>query len=406
MHRSNQESCRAGIVGAGPAGLATAIALARHGIEVHVFEKHPSLAALGAGVLIQPQGVAALDDLGVGAAFEAASVPIERLVGLNHRGWKLVDIAYRDLQARAVSRAALGKVLYQECLRLGVAVHFGVDAGAVRVEDGRGVIDGGDSNDSSGAPPDFDFVVNAKIATTKHPAPGGRAAPSTPKSRGARWWLIDQPDWPAPTDLLQRYGGTRRMFGIMPTERVAGALQVSFFWSLHRDDHAAWLATPIEDWKAQLLDLWPESKPLVERIHSHEQFAFAAYRHARPERLAAGPIAIVGDAAHAMSPQLGLGTTLAVQDALALATNVAQHGPALGLQRYSAGRLRTVRAYQLLSRALTPCFQANANGWWRDLLFAGSLYVPGTRYLMHRSIAAPRRCVRQAWREATDLPRP
>jgi hypothetical protein len=34
---------------------------------------------------------------------------------------------------------------------------------------------------------------------------------------------------------------------------------------------------------------------------------------------------------------------------------------------------------------------------WRDLLFAGALKVPGSRYLMYRSIAAPRRCLRQAW---------
>lgn len=52
---------RIGIVGAGTAGLSTAIAFARAGHAVDVFEKHPSLATLGAGVLIQPQGVAALD---------------------------------------------------------------------------------------------------------------------------------------------------------------------------------------------------------------------------------------------------------------------------------------------------------------------------------------------------------
>ena len=105
----------------------------------------------------------------------------------------------------------------------------------------------------------------------------------------------------------------------------------------------------------------------------------------------------VGDAAHAMSPQLGLGTTLAVQDALALATKVNEFGPVDGLTRYSASRLFAVRAYQALSKALTPCFQADSNGLWRDLVFAGSQFMPGTRYLMHRSIAAPRRCVRNAW---------
>lgn len=391
MQRSNLRPCRVGIVGAGTAGLATAIALARSGHEVQVFEKHPSLATLGAGVLIQPQGVAALEDLGVAHAFEAASLPIERLVGLNHRGWKLVDIAYRDQEARAVSRSALGKVLQQECLRLGAGLHFGADVAGVREEGARGIIE------VDGAARAFDIVVIANGATSSLPAQSGLATVATPYAWGALWSLIDLPSWHAPTELLQRYGGTRRMFGIMPTERLPNAMRVSFFWSLHRDQVAAWRAAPIEDFKRELLALWPESGPLVERIHSHEQFAFAAYCHARPKRLAAGPIAIVGDAAHAMSPQLGMGSTLAVQDALALATNVAQHGAVKGLERYSAGRLRTVRAYQALSRALTPCFQWEGNGWWRDLAFAGSLYLPGTRYLMHRSIAPPRRCVRSAW---------
>lgn len=382
---------RVGIVGAGTAGLAAGIALARLGHEVQVFEKHPSLATLGAGVLIQPQGVAALEDLGVGPAFEAASVPIEALVGLSQRGWKLVDIRYRDLLARAVSRSALGRVLQQESARLGVTLHFGADVAGVSTRDGRGVIT------ADGAPHGFDIVLIANGASSRLPADCGLAVPSTPYAWGALWSLIDLPNWHAPTELLQRYGGTRQMFGIMPTERVADALRVSVFWSLRRDQYAAWRAAPIDDFKRELLALWPESSPLVDCIHSHEQFAFAAYCHARPKTLASGPVAIVGDAAHAMSPQLGMGTTLAVQDALVLAASVHQHGPVQGLLDYSKKRLRTVRAYQALSRALTPCFQADGNGWWRDVAFAGSLVMPGTRYLMHRSIAAPRRCVRQAW---------
>lgn len=113
------------------------------------------------------------------------------------------------------------------------------------------------------------------------------------------------------------------------------------------------------------------SRPLVERIDSHSQLAFASYHDARPTRLASGPICIVGDAAHAMSPQLGLGTTLAVQDALVLAACVDTDGAIEGAARYAHNRLRTVRAYQALSRGLTPCFQHDGKGLWRDLLFAG-----------------------------------
>jgi len=382
---------RIGIVGAGTAGLASAIAFARGGHSVDVFEKHPSLATLGAGVLIQPQGVAALDELGVGPAFEAISVPIARLVGVCDRGWTLVDIAYRDLQARAVSRSALGSVLERECRRLGVRLHFGCEVGAIQTEGSAGIVSVGKARHG------FDIVAVANGASSQLPAESGLAVRSTMYEWGALWSLIDLDDWPDPHLLGQRYGGTRQMFGIMPTERVGDALRISLFWSLRRDRYDAWRAAPLGAWKDGLLALWPESRPVVDRIVSHQQMAFASYHHARPARLASGPVCIVGDAAHAMSPQLGLGTTLAVQDALALASHVDAAGALDGLQRYSRSRLRTVRAYQALSRALTPCFQRDGGGLWRDLLFATTLAMPGSRTIMHRSIAAPRRCVRQAW---------
>lgn len=89
-----------------------------------------------------------------------------------------------------------------------------------------------------------------------------------------------------------------------------------------------------------------------------------------------------------MSPQLGLGTTLAVQDALALADAVGERGALEGAALYSASRLGVVRNYQLLSKGLTPCFQAHGSGLYRDVLFAAGLKIPGIRKLMYRSIAA------------------
>lgn len=386
---------RIGIIGAGTAGLATAIAFAQRGHSVDVFEKHPSLTGLGAGVLIQPQGVAALTELGVGSEFEAVSVPIERLLGVCHRGWKLVDIHYNDLQARAVSRSALGGVLRRACEINKVRFHFGAHVERVSVIDAQGAVW---VNRIAHA---FDVVVIANGAASCLPAESGLAVSSKLYPWGALWSLIDLPSWPDERILGQRFCTTRKMYGIMPTERIGDKLRVSFFWSLQRTGLQNWQATPIDTWKKELLEVWPESLPVVDQIRSHEQFAFATYYHAQPKRLAEPPVCVVGDAAHAMSPQLGLGSTLAVQDALALAAKVDEFGPVHGLTRYSANRLFAVRAYQALSKSLTPCFQADGGGLWRDLLFAGALCLPGTRYLMHRSIAAPRRCTRRAWAEAS-----
>jgi 2-polyprenyl-6-methoxyphenol hydroxylase-like FAD-dependent oxidoreductase len=52
---------RALVVGGGIGGLATAIALARAGHEPLVFERASTLKAVGAGIALSPNAVAALD---------------------------------------------------------------------------------------------------------------------------------------------------------------------------------------------------------------------------------------------------------------------------------------------------------------------------------------------------------
>ena len=73
----------------------------------------------------------------------------------------------------------------------------------------------------------------------------------------------------------------------------------------------------------------------------------------------------------------------------ATALRVRGGGPVDGALAYHARRLRTVQAYQTLSRALTPCFQAQYGGWARDLVFTTGLRIPGVAWLMKRSLAEP-----------------
>lgn len=72
-------------------------------------------------------------------------------------------------------------------------------------------------------------------------------------------------------------------------------------------------------------------------------------------------LAVVGDAAHSTSPQLGQGANLALADALVLTRSLAG---ARNLQEalitYAAGRRRHVRFYQWASRLLTPFFQSDS----------------------------------------------
>jgi 2-polyprenyl-6-methoxyphenol hydroxylase-like FAD-dependent oxidoreductase len=73
--------------------------------------------------------------------------------------------------------------------------------------------------------------------------------------------------------------------------------------------------------------------------------------------LAAGALALVGDAAHGVSPMTGSGFAAGVDDAAALAGALAHRAPseplALALQRYETARLPYVQALVQHSRQLS-----------------------------------------------------
>ncbi|MFE6841978.1 FAD-dependent oxidoreductase [Streptomyces sp. NPDC057686] len=67
------------IVGGGIGGLATALATARRGHRVLVLERAPEFAEIGAGIQLAPNGLHALDRLGLGDAVRATAVQMDEL---------------------------------------------------------------------------------------------------------------------------------------------------------------------------------------------------------------------------------------------------------------------------------------------------------------------------------------
>src|SRR5262249_58105158 len=65
---------RAIIIGGGIAGLASALALTRHGWQVEVLERAPGFTEAGAGLSLWPNALRALDALGVGEPVRSRAV--------------------------------------------------------------------------------------------------------------------------------------------------------------------------------------------------------------------------------------------------------------------------------------------------------------------------------------------
>lgn len=362
------------IAGGGIAGLAGAVLLAREGARVVVHDRMDAPSPVGSGLILQPVGLAVLDEIGVGDRLRALGAPIKRLFGrVQPSGRVVLDVRYRALgggagEGLAVHRGALFEALLDAARQAGVVFEDGCEI--------AGVADGRLALRSGAATPKFDLVVDALGVKS----PLARAHPLPPLPFGALWSNLD---WPidsdaAPFDVMaleQRYEAARRMVGVLPigSVRPGAPRQAAFFWSLRQEDFAAWQAGGLNAWKADVMRLWPQTVPFLSQVTQREQLIFASYSHGTLRSPLKAGIVHIGDSWHSASPQLGQGANMALLDALALARAMATHadlGAAMGA--YARARLSHIRIYQLASWMFTPAYQSDgaAIAWARDWLLA------------------------------------
>ncbi|WP_420480039.1 FAD-dependent oxidoreductase [Brevundimonas sp. FT23028] len=373
------------VVGAGPSGLACALMLARQGRRVTVFERFAEIHPVGAGFMLQPTGLAVLDRLGLTGAVAAFGQPIDHIFGREaRRGRVVLDVRYSDLknprQALGVHRAALFHVLHGACLDAGVAF----ETGREMVAADRGVL-----TDAAGRQtPAFDLVVDASGARSRIVG----AAPR-PLAYGALWATVPWPGEPFDETALQQvYRGAAKMVGVLPVGSAPHSRErlATFFWSLKEADHYAWRVAGLETWKAEVRALWPEVGPVLDALTDPDQLTFARYGHhtlAQPFR---DRLAIIGDAAHSTSPQLGQGVNMGLLDAFALAEWLAREpGVTWALEGYARQRRRHLRLYQALSLGFTPFYQADGAllPWVRDHVLGKAARLPGAPRLLAATVS-------------------
>lgn len=370
------------IAGYGTAGQAASLLLARDGHRVEVFERVAHPGPVGAGFLLQPTGMGVLLELGLLDAALQLGAPVRRLFGDLPGGRRIMDMRYADLLPQlcglGMQRAALFQLLHA-ARATATRLHFDAAVHAIDCERGRlGTADGRRHGP-------FDLVIAADGANSRLREALGAARLDQPYPWGALWCLLPAGDWPHSNELRQRYRGSRRMVGLLPVGRrdAGSAAQLSFFWSLPTDDFDGWRERGMEAWHRQLAELWPEAREVFARLPGNpDGLAAARYRDAVLKRWHHGRLCAIGDAAHAMSPQLGQGVNMALLDALALRDALrAESRIEAALRRYAAERRRHVGIYHLWSRWLTPLFQSDhdAIARLRDLLFLPLSRLPGSR---------------------------
>jgi salicylate hydroxylase len=354
------------IIGCGTAGLAAALLFERAGHTVTLVERFSEPQPLGSGLILQPSGLAVLDELGLAGSLIAAGSRIDRLFGLNAAtGSVVLDVRYAALKRErfgvGIHRAALFEVLFTAVQTRAVAIETGVEIGDAETGSDGKVSLLAASGRRIGP---FDIVVDA--SGTRSPLLGHAARPAArlPLSYGALWANVPLAGTGFDRHALeQRYRRASVMVGVLPIGRYGEQSEplAALFWSLKADALDAWRSAGLAAWKTEVERVWPATAPLLEHIVAPEQLTFASYRHQTLPQPHGQRIAFIGDAAHSTSPQLGQGANMALLDAyaLAVALDTASDLDA-ALRHYAQLRRWHVRLYQAASRMFTPFYQSDS----------------------------------------------
>ena len=326
------------MVGAGIGGLAAAVGLRRAGWTVTVLERAERPAEIGAGLSLWSNALAALEELQVAAAIRAAGTVTSGGGVRTSRGtWLLRAPALRPgeqppvallLVHRAELHAELRSALPPEAVVPGATV--------VDVEPGSPAVDAAVRYEDSAGQHELtaELVVGAD---------GLRS-----RVRRVLW-----PDAPAPA-----YAGFTAWRGVTdePLELTEG---ISQSWGRGEqvgltqlvDGRVYWFGTALVPEGTRFADERAEALRRFGDWHAPIRTVIAAtpapavlrhdtYALPRPFRpFARGRVALLGDAAHAMTPHLGQGACLALEDAVVLAARLTRDVEVCqALQYYDAQR--------------------------------------------------------------------
>lgn len=377
------------IIGSGISGLASAALLSRDGHSVSVFERFDAPRPLGAGLLLQPSGLLALNRLGLVDQAVAQGAPVSRLIGRTPKGRTVLDLRYADGKPGdmgvGIHRASLFNLLHESALETDIDWRpgHGVER-LLDLEDApRLMLENGEATER------FDLVIAAdgSHSSLRRQICPKAHAPVYPW--GAMWAILPETQSPHGDELDQIYDGCSVMIGLLPVganpSDPHGRPGVSFFWSLRGDAIPLWKAEGLDAFKKRLRSLWPRAAELVEPVTDPAVFAEARYRDCVCPNWRNGRSVLIGDAAHGMSPQLGQGANLALGDAVSLAAQLKDHAPVThALKAFEADRKPVARYYSLMSRSLTPVFQSSSRiiGMLRDTFMGVFCRLPVLRNWM------------------------
>jgi 2-polyprenyl-6-methoxyphenol hydroxylase-like FAD-dependent oxidoreductase len=385
------------VVGAGIGGLTASLLLSRVAARVTLVERAQRPSEVGAALALQPNGMAVLDRLGLLPAVKVVSARIDRMDIRSVTGRRLLTAGMPDLgggldHAIAVRRTELHLVLLEAVAavasvdtRFGCAVVSADPSGAVRI---TSTAQHGPGSMSLRA----DVIVGADGVNSAVRSTGGFESRVSLGSSYVRAIVRGRA-----SPWFEEYWTPLGSFGQAP---LGG--DFVYFWAAAHVGAAADavarrdLGAFRQEWRRVL----PAAADLLEQVSSFDELLVNTVRRVDCRRWFSGRLVLLGDAAHAMAPNLGQGANSALVDGVVLAEELAR-APSVkdALAGYDKRRRPLARRVQLTAEMLQRlCGIEQVTALRvRDALLAGLARFPRlSDEAIRRALAADVRAVRSA----------
>jgi 2-polyprenyl-6-methoxyphenol hydroxylase-like FAD-dependent oxidoreductase len=283
-----------------------------------VLERASKVSTVGAGIIMNPNAMAVLERNGLAASVRAQSWPYAARETYDHRGRWLATRDYRQLYAtgRLAEGALVHRAHLQQCLHDGLpagAVHYGVKVRAY-VADGSGVrvqTDGGDAVTG-------DVLVGADgIRSEVRTRFFGSNEPVYLGYRSHRLVVENRDGLAHFTEFL----GRGQSMGLVPIGgdqlyvwTTFGSPRESRAWGLESGDAFRRLFERFSDQRIGRA---------LGQVSSTESVICTEIEEVRQDPWVAGRVALLGDAAQAITPGMGQGAGMAMEGAAVLAEELA-----------------------------------------------------------------------------------
>ena len=315
---------RISIAGGGIGGLSAALALQHFGYRVAVFEQASELREVGAGVIITPNAMHALNFLGVGERIANEAGPGEALATRHFQTGEILK-----LRAAGTDYAERYGATYHQVHR--VDLHTAL-ASAVRRNDPDCVFLGHRfealTQDSEKVAARF---ANGKIYTSDILIGcDGNASKvresvfgeETVNYTGQVAFRALLPMASVPPSIQERpfamFVGANRYFLHYPLRRRTVMNLIGVGREPRWQEEGWRIPAPVEEFENLYNDLYPPALQLIRAISPGTLFKWGLRDREPLRQYSKGRVTMLGDAAHPMTPFLGQGACIAIEDAMVL----------------------------------------------------------------------------------------